>query len=215
MDVAQGLWANYRRLIVLPLRMALPLGGDAVGRDIRRQVQPRLDLPLPPTVDDRQLDQVLRHRPFRSVLYHRMRACGMKGRLAAKLLSSVYRGEPALFITCDDIAPGLMLLHGFATIVVARRIGVDCQLSQQVTIGYDDRGGPPTLGDRVRIGANAVVIGPITVGDDAVVGAGAVVVHDVPAGAVVGGVPARVIPGASDRFGARRRREAEGTAGQR
>jgi len=106
-----------------------------------------------------------------------------------------------------------MMMHGFATIIVAQRIGADCQVSQQVTIGYDDRGAPPILGDRVRIGANAVVIGPVTVGDDAVVGAGAVVVRDVPPGAVVGGVPAKVLPNATDRFSARQgHHAAAGTA---
>ncbi len=41
------------------------------------------------------------------------------------------------------------------------------------------------IGDRVRLGAGAVVVGPVRVGDGAVVGAGAVVRSDVPAGAVV------------------------------
>jgi serine O-acetyltransferase len=94
--------------------------------------------------------------------------------------------------------------HGFATIIIARRIGRDCLFAQQVTIGYDDRGGSPLIGDRVRIGAGAIVIGPITIGDDAVIGAGAVVVKDVPPGIVVGGVPAKAIEHASDRFSARR-----------
>ncbi len=49
------------------------------------------------------------------------------------------------------------------------------------------------IGDRVTIGAGAIVLGPITVGDDAVIGAGAVVVDDVPDGAVVVGNPARVV----------------------
>ena len=43
------------------------------------------------------------------------------------------------------------------------------------------------------IGANAVIIEGVTVGDNAVVAAGAVVTQDVPANAVVAGVPARVI----------------------
>ena len=52
---------------------------------------------------------------------------------------------------------------------------------------------PVTVGDNVLIGANAVIIEGVRVGDGAVVAAGAVVTQDVPAGAVVAGVPARVI----------------------
>ena len=52
---------------------------------------------------------------------------------------------------------------------------------------------PVTIGDRVFIGANAVVNMGVTIGDGAIVGAGAVVNSDVPALTVVGGVPARVI----------------------
>lgn len=50
---------------------------------------------------------------------------------------------------------------------------------------------PTTIGDRVFIGANAVVQMGVTIGDGAVVGAGAVVTTDVAPGSVVGGVPAR------------------------
>lgn len=49
------------------------------------------------------------------------------------------------------------------------------------------------IGDDVWIGANAVVLDGTTIGDHAVVGAGAVVTDDVPAYAIVGGNPARVI----------------------
>ena len=59
---------------------------------------------------------------------------------------------------------------------------------------------PVTVGDNVLIGANAVVIEGVRVGDHAVVAAGAVVTQDVPAGAVVAGVPARVIKMRDDRI---------------
>lgn len=52
---------------------------------------------------------------------------------------------------------------------------------------------PVTIGDRVFLGANAVVMMGVTIGDEAVVGAGAVVTSDVPPRTVVAGVPARVV----------------------
>jgi acetyltransferase-like isoleucine patch superfamily enzyme len=55
--------------------------------------------------------------------------------------------------------------------------------------GY--RTAPITIGANVWIGRGAIVLPGVRIGDRAVVGANAVVTHDVPAGAVVGGVPAR------------------------
>ncbi len=57
----------------------------------------------------------------------------------------------------------------------------------------DDLNAKPTLGRGVDVGAGAVIVGNITVGDDAIVGANSVVFTNVPPGAVVMGVPARVI----------------------
>lgn len=52
---------------------------------------------------------------------------------------------------------------------------------------------PIRLGNNVWVGSGAVVLPGVTVGNNAVVAAGAVVTKDVPEGAVVGGVPAKVI----------------------
>lgn len=52
---------------------------------------------------------------------------------------------------------------------------------------------PVAIGDRVFIGANAVINMGVTIGDESVVGAGAVVTHDVPTRSIVAGVPARRI----------------------
>jgi acetyltransferase-like isoleucine patch superfamily enzyme len=52
---------------------------------------------------------------------------------------------------------------------------------------------PTQLGDRVWVGANVSILKGVTIGDDAVIGAGSVVTKDIPAGAIVVGVPARVL----------------------
>jgi acetyltransferase-like isoleucine patch superfamily enzyme len=50
---------------------------------------------------------------------------------------------------------------------------------------------PVRVGKWADIGVNAVLLPGITIGEGALVGAGAVVTHDVPANAIVAGVPAR------------------------
>ena len=94
------------------------------------------------------------------------------------------------------------LEHFGGMILIADRIGDEVIIRQNTTFGlahHELLEGRPTIGDRVDVGAGAVVVGPITTGADAKIGANAVVTRDVPPGAIVGGVPARVIrEGGSD-----------------
>jgi serine O-acetyltransferase len=74
------------------------------------------------------------------------------------------------------------------------RIGSGVMIGPQVTIGgRSELWDVPVIEDDVYIGTGAKVLGPITVGRGATIGANAVVIHDVPAGASVAGVPARVL----------------------
>lgn len=91
------------------------------------------------------------------------------------------------------IAGGLLLPHPNGIVVHPEsEIGPNCLLFQQVTLGSLATGAP-TLGGNVMVGAGAKLLGGITVGDNARIGANAVVLEDVPAGATVVGIPARIV----------------------
>jgi acetyltransferase-like isoleucine patch superfamily enzyme len=53
---------------------------------------------------------------------------------------------------------------------------------------------PTVIKKRASIGSNATILCGITIGEGALIGAGSVVTHDVPAGAVVAGNPAHLMP---------------------
>lgn len=136
---------------------------------------------------DRFVYLVSKFGEFRTYLHYRLRALPSPLRVISKRL---WPGEKSLFIAAANIGPGLFVHHGFATGIDAVRIGKDCWINQQVTVGSTAKG-KPIIGDRVTIAAGAVVVGPIVIGDDAIIGANATVVTDVPAGAVFVGPRAR------------------------
>ncbi|QEA12486.1 serine O-acetyltransferase [Comamonas flocculans] len=96
-----------------------------------------------------------------------------------------------------QIGGGLLLPHPNGVVIHPdARIGPNCLIFQQVTLGTRGDGGAPVLKGHVDVGAGAKLLGGITVGAHAVVGANAVVLVDVPQGAVAVGIPA-VISGSS------------------
>jgi serine O-acetyltransferase len=98
--------------------------------------------------------------------------------------------------TCK-IGKGFYMPH-YGNIIINNKaiIGENCNLAQGVTLGNIKRGkkeGNPTIGDRVVIGANAVVVGKISIGNDVLIAPLSFVNFDVPDRAVVAGNPASVL----------------------
>jgi serine O-acetyltransferase len=93
-----------------------------------------------------------------------------------------------------NIGGGLLIPHPSGIVIdPGARIGVNCLIFQQVTIGT--RGNPdvPVIEGHVDIGAGAKILGAIRIGAHARVGANAVVLSNVPSGAVAVGIPAKII----------------------
>ncbi len=81
-----------------------------------------------------------------------------------------------------------VLLHDRTVIGEMCNIGVGCK-----TGGKAPYREVPRIGNRVYLGPNSVLMGPIVVGDNAIIGANSVVTKSVPEGAIVGGIPAKII----------------------
>ena len=107
------------------------------------------------------------------------------------------------FWTQIEIHPGatigrrFFIDHGSGVVIgETAEIGDDVLLYQGVVLGgtsLEKKKRHPTIGNRVVVGAGAIVLGAIKVGDDVRIGSGSVVVRAVPNGATVIGVPGRVV----------------------
>ena len=125
--------------------------------------------------------------------------------LIARIISQTSR-----FFTGIEIHPGakigknLFIDHGMGVVIgETSEIGNDVTIYHAVTLGgispsidserqrHEKR--HPTIGNDVVIGSGAQIIGPIKVGNGSRIAANAVVVNDVPEGATMVGVPAKVI----------------------
>lgn len=96
-----------------------------------------------------------------------------------------------------NIGKGLVIGHwGRIVINGEAKIGEQCMITHNVTIGRDIRGkraGAPTIGDRVAIRTNSTVVGKIVIGDDVLIAPNTFVNFDVPSHSIVIGNPARII----------------------
>jgi len=138
------------------------------------------------------------HKLARWLWLHRLRWLG-------RALSQMGR-----WLTGIEIHPGakigrcVFIDHGMGVVIgETAEVGDGCTIYQGVTLGgttlYRGVKRHPTLGSGVVVGAGAKVLGGFTVGDGARIGSNAVVVKEVPAGATMVGIPARVVAEAGAR----------------
>tara|TARA_B100000902_G_C27262549_1_gene891646 strand:+ start:439 stop:984 length:546 start_codon:yes stop_codon:yes gene_type:complete len=150
------------------------------------------------------LDVILSTPGVHSLFWHRVAARLWQSGwlLLARIISNASRSAFGI-----EIHPGarigrrLVIDHGMGVVIGETSIvGDDCTIYHGVTLGgketqrREDSVGRrhPSIGNQVKIGAGAKLLGPITVGDNSVVGAQSVVTKDIPAGALAVGIPAKV-----------------------
>tara|TARA_Y100000590_G_C15717677_1_gene1012416 strand:- start:244 stop:783 length:540 start_codon:yes stop_codon:yes gene_type:complete len=122
----------------------------------------------------------------------------IKLKLFARIISHISR-----FLTGIEIHPAvkigknLFIDHGMGIVIGETSIiGDNVSIYQGVTLGgtkWEKKKRHPSISDNVVIGAGAKILGPISVGKNSKIGANSVVTRNVPANAVVVGIPARVV----------------------
>ena len=141
----------------------------------------------------------------KALFFHRIANffCIAKFGLLAKMISQLSR-----FFTGIEIHPkakigkNFFIDHGMGVVIgETSEIGDNVTIYHAVTLGgispsiksNEQRNNKrhPTLKNNVVVGSGAQVLGPVIVGENAKIGANAVVTKDVPANAVMVGIPAK------------------------
>jgi serine O-acetyltransferase len=92
-----------------------------------------------------------------------------------------------------ELGEGINFAHTLGTVIGGTsKIGARVKFMGNNTVGTAKDNGCPIIEDDVVVGCGARVLGPIRIGRGAFIGANAVVLEDVPPGATVSGIPAKV-----------------------
>ena len=148
------------------------------------------------TSDSRTILKTLATDGTTAMIWYRLMQWARRWKLAP--LEMIFNKLNVICCNCiigrgAEFGPGFVLIHSTGVVINGRvRGGEHVYIEHQVTIGAE-RGESPLLGSRVFIGAGAKIVGAVIIGNDTKVGANAVVVDDVPDGATVVGIPAKVV----------------------
>ena len=152
-----------------------------------------------------KLSILLTYPGIKALFFHKIANffCIAKFNLLAKMISQLSR-----FFTGIEIHPkakigkNFFIDHGMGVVIgETSEIGDNVTIYHAVTLGGispsiksdEQRNNKrhPTLKNNVVVGSGAQVLGPVIVGENAKIGANAVVTKDVPANAVMVGIPAK------------------------
>ena len=161
-----------------------------------------------------KISLVLTYPGIKAIFFHKIANffAIAKFELIARIISQLSR-----FLTGIEIHPrakigkNLFIDHGMGVVIgETSEIGNNVTIYHMVTLGgispsikSDQQRNVkrhPTLMDNVVVGSGAQILGPVVVGKNAKIGANAVVTKDVPANAVMVGIPAKNVGTATEEF---------------
>ena len=120
---------------------------------------------------------MVEYNAFRNVFYYRLWRF-------SDMISWFMPKCKTLEIRSLTVGGGIYIQHGVSTQIAAMSVGKNLFINQNVTVGWSGPG-CPVIGNNVRIGTGAVVLGPITIGDNVNIGANAIVTNKVPGNTTV------------------------------
>ena len=161
-----------------------------------------------------KLSLILTYPGVKSVFFHRIANFFYLAKfdLIARFISQLSR-----FLTGIEIHPGakigknLFIDHGMGVVIgETSEVGDNVTIYHMVTLGgispsinsneQREIKRHPTLKNNVVVGSGAQILGPIVIGENSKIGANAVVTKDVPANAVMVGIPAKNVGVATGEF---------------
>ncbi len=99
-------------------------------------------------------------------------------------------------LPCEAKIGDNFIIDHFGGIVISgyAQFGNNCRIRNGVVVGLKNVNTPtaPIIGNDVDIGAGAKILGPITIGDRVSIGANAVVLQDIPDDSIAVGIPATI-----------------------
>ncbi len=100
------------------------------------------------------------------------------------LLSELFLKKIDTLLISGEIGGGLVLVHAFYSIISPEKMGENCKIWHEVTIGYRNYKAP-IIGDNVFISPGAKIVGEIVIESNSKIGPNALVLDNIPKNSIV------------------------------